>query len=93
MVMVVIKKLMKFPLRGFMDLGAIELCDDEDIEVCKEEVMSINDEVNIEDIEAKSLPSNKPTLELKPLPSSFKYDFLDVQKENLMIIYSQLNQE
>ena len=54
MVKVVIKNLMKFLLRGFKELGAIDLCDVGDIEVSKKEVMLVNEEVNIEELEAKS---------------------------------------
>ena len=37
-------KLMKYPSQAFEDLGAIILFDDQDIETCIEEVMTINAE-------------------------------------------------
>ena len=64
-----INKLMNYPLWVFEDLGAIDLCDDEE------------------------LPLVELTLELKPLPSSLKYTFLDTQQEKPVIISSQLDQE
>ena len=50
--------------------------------------MVVNEEVNIEELKAKSLPSYEPTLELKPLPSSLKYALLDVQWAKPVIISS-----
>ena len=38
-----INKLMKYPSQAFEDLGAIDLFDDQGIETCIEEVMTIND--------------------------------------------------
>ena len=60
-----------------------DLYDDEEIEACIEEVMTVNEEVDLED-----LSLIKPTLELKPLPSSLKYAFYDTQQENSIIILS-----
>ena len=67
-----IKKLMKYPSQAFEDLGAMNLFDDQDIETCIKEVMTINEEADF-----KELPLNEPTGELKPLPSTLKYAFLD----------------
>ena len=58
-----INKLMKYPSQAFKDLGAIDLFDDQDIDACIEEVMTINEESDF-----KELPLDKPTVELKPLP-------------------------
>ena len=69
-------------------MGAINVCDDQDINACIEEVKSINEEANFEE-----LPLDEPTLELKTLPSTLKYPLLDTQQENPMIILSQLDQE
>ena len=69
-----INKLMKYHSEASVDLGAINLCDDEDISSSIEEVMVVNEEVNLEE-----LSLDKTTLELKPLPSSLKYAFLDTQ--------------
>ena len=59
------------------------LCDDEDIEACIEKVMAINEEANFEE-----LPLDEPTLELKTLPSTLKYVFLDTQHTKPLIILS-----
>ena len=67
-----INKLMKSPSQAFKDLGAIDLFDDQDIETCIEEVMTINEEA-----EFQELPLDKPIKELKPLPSTLKYAFHD----------------
>ena len=67
-----INKLMKYPLQAFEDLDAIDLFDDQDIETCIEEVMTIKEEADL-----KELPLDEPIGELKPLPSTLKYVFLD----------------
>ena len=69
-----INKLMKYPSQAFEDLGDINLFDDQDIETCIEEVMTVNEEADFEE-----LPLNELTWELKPLPSTLKYAFLDSQ--------------
>ena len=83
-----INKLVKYPSQAFEDLGAIDLFDDQDIETCIEEVMTINEEADF-----KELPLDKPIEELKPLPSTLKYAFLDSQQVKPVIISSQLNEE
>ena len=76
------------PSQAFKHLGAIDLFDDQEIETCIEEVMTINEEA-----EFKELPLDEPTEELKHLPSTLKYAFLDSQQAKLVIISSQLNEE
>ena len=83
-----INKLMKYPSQAFEDLGAINLFDDQDIETCIKEVMTINEKADF-----KELPLDEPTGELKPLPSTLKYVFLNSQKVKPVIISSQLNEE
>ena len=83
-----INKLMKYPSRDFEDLGAIDLCDDQDINIGIKEVMAINEEANFEE-----LPLDEPTLELKTLPCIFNYAFLETQRAKPMIILSQLDQD
>ena len=83
-----INKLMKYPSQAFKDLGAIDLFDDQDREICIKEVMTINEEADF-----KELPLDEPTGELKPLPSILKYAFLDSQHVKLVIISSHLNEE
>ena len=58
--------------QAFEDLGTIDLFDDQDIVTCIEEVMTINEET-----EFQELPLDEPIKELKPLPSTLKYAFLD----------------
>ena len=46
-----------------------------------------------EEADFKELLFDEPTGELKPLPSTLKYAFLDSQQVKPMIISSQLNEE
>ena len=55
-------------------ISAINLFDDEDINAHIEEVMTINEEANFEE-----LPLDEPTFELKTLPSTLKYAFHDTE--------------
>ena len=73
---------------SFEDVGAINLFDDQDIDTCIEEVMTVNEGADFEE-----LPLDEPTGELKPLPSTLKYAFLDFQLVEPVIISSQLNEE
>ena len=88
-----INKLIKHPSRVSEDLGAIDLHGVEDIKAFIEEVMACNEEVDIDENEAESLLSDEPTVELKPLPSSLKSTFLDMQQEKSVIVSSQLDLE
>ena len=81
-----INKLMKYPSRASEDLGAIDFADDNDIDPCVEEVMMIDEEARYEE-----LPMDEPTLELKTLPSTLKYAFLDEEKAKPVIISSKLD--
>ena len=76
-----INKLMKYPSRACEDLGAIDFTDDQDIDACVEEVMMIDKETRFEE-----LPMDEPSLELKTLPSTLKYAFLDEEKAKPVII-------
>ena len=58
-----INKLMKYPSRASKELGTINLSNNQDIKACIEEVMTINEEANFEE-----LPLDEPTLDLKTLP-------------------------
>ena len=81
-----INKLMKYPSRASEDLGAINFVDDQYIDACIEEVMMIDEEARYEE-----LPMDEPTLELKTLPSTLKYAFLDEEKAKPEIISSTLD--
>ena len=83
-----INKLMKYPSGAYEDLGVIDLSDDKGIESCIEEVIAINEEADFEE-----LPWDEPTLELKTLPSTLKYAFINTQQAKPMIIFSQLDEE
>ena len=77
MVKVDINKLMKYPSRASKEFGVIDLCDDKDINAYKEEVMTIKEEANFEE-----LPLDKRPSELNTLPSRLKYSFLDTEQPN-----------
>ena len=81
-----VNKLMKYPSQASKDLGTIDFADDHDIDPCVEEVMMINKEARFEE-----LPMDKPSLDLKTLPSTLKYAFLDEEKAKPMIISSKLD--
>ena len=69
-------------------MGTIDLCDNEDIEACIEEVTAINEEADFEE-----LPLDELILELKHLPSTLKYAFLDTQYARPVMILSQLDHD
>ena len=77
---------MKYSSRASEDLGAIDFTDDQDIDAYVEEVMMIDEEARFEE-----LPMDKPSLELKTLPSTLKYAFLDEEKAKPVIISSKLD--
>ena len=67
-------------------LSAIDFADDQDIDSCVEEVMMIDEEARFEE-----LTIDEPSLELKTLPSTLKYAFLDEEKAKPVIILSKLD--
>ena len=81
-----IKKLMKYPSRASEDMGAIDFTGDQDIDACIEEVMMIVEEAKFEE-----LPMEEPSLDLKALPSTLKYAFLDEEEAKPVIISSMLD--
>ena len=81
-----INKLMKYPSRASEDLDAIDFADDQDIDACIEEVMMIDEEARYD-----KLPMEEPTFQLKTLPSTLKYAFLDEEKAKPVIISSKLD--
>ena len=78
-----INKLIKYPSRASKELGTIDFSDDHDIDAYIEEVMMIDEEAKFEE-----LPLDEPPLELKTLPSTLKYAFLDTEQVKLVIISS-----
>ena len=81
-----INKLMKYPSRASEDLGAIDFADDQDIDACISKVMMVHEEARYDE-----LPMEEPTLELKTLPSTLKYAFVDEEKAKPVIISSKLD--
>ena len=81
-----INKLTKYPSRSSEELGAIDFADYQDIDACIEEVMIIDEEARFEE-----LPMDEATLEIKTLPSTLKYAFLDEEKDKSVIILSKLD--
>ena len=67
-------------------MGIIDFANDQDIDACVEEVMMIDEEARFEE-----LPMGEPSLELKTLPSTLKYAFLDEEKAKPVIILSKLD--
>ena len=68
-------KLIKYSSRASEDFDNIDFSNDQDIDACIEEVMMINEEARFEE-----LPLEEPTLEIKTLPSTPKYAFLNEEK-------------
>ena len=81
-----INKLMKYPSRASEDLDTINFANDQDIDACVDEVMIIDEEARFEE-----LPMDEPSLDLKTLPSTLKYAFLDEEKAKPVIISSKLD--
>ena len=81
-----INKLMKYPSQASEDLGTIDFADNQDIDACVKEVMMIDEEARYEE-----LPMDQHTLELKTLPSTLKYTFLDEEKAKPVIISFNLD--
>ena len=77
---------MKYPSRASEDFGAINFADDQDKDICVEEVMMIDEEARYDE-----LPMEEPTLELKTLPSTLKFAFLDEEKAKQVLILSKLD--
>ena len=77
---------MKYPSRASEELGAIDFSDNQDINSCIEEVMMIDEKARFEELSLE-----EPTLDLKTLPSTLKYAFLDEVKAKPVIISSKLD--
>ena len=76
----------EIPLQASENLGTINFSEDQDIDACIKEVTMIHEEARFEE-----LPRDEPTLELKTLPSTLKYAFLDEEKAKPVIILSKLD--
>ena len=71
----------EIPFTSVLRLGHHRLRRRPDTDACVEEVMMIDEEARFEE-----LPMDEPSLELKTLPSTLKYAFLDEEKTKPVII-------
>ena len=88
-----INKLMQHPSHESDEVGAVDIYEDSEISSCIEETMAAIEDESFEEPEDDPFPSNEMTPELKPLPSTLKYAFLDHHCANPVIISSQLDQD
>ena len=88
-----INKLMRHPSHESDEVGAVNIYENSKILSCIEERMAANEDGSFEELEDDPFPSSETTPEIKPLPSTLKYGFLDHQCANPMIISSQLDQD
>ena len=88
-----IKKLMRHLSHESDEVGAIDIYEDPEITSCIEETMAAIEDGSIEEPEDDPFPSSEMAPELKPLPSTLKYVFLDHQCAKPMIISSQLDKD
>ena len=90
-----INKLMRHPSHESDEVGAIDIYEDTEISSCIEETMVAIEDRRFEEPEDDPFPSGETAPELKQLPSTLKYVFLDHHCANPIIISSQLdhNQE
>ena len=88
-----INKLMRHPSHETDEVGAIDIYEDPEISSCIEETMTTIEERSFEEPEDDPFPSGETAPELKPLPSTLKYVFLDHHSANPVIISSQLDHD
>ena len=88
-----IKKFMRYPSRESDEVGAVDIYEDPEISSCIEEMMVAIEDGSFEEPEDDPFPSSEMAPELKPLPSTLKYIFLDHQCANPMIISLQLDKD
>ena len=88
-----INKLMRHPSHESDKIGAIDIYEDPEISSCIEETMAATEDESFEEPEDDPFPSSETALELKPLPSTLKYTFIDHHCANPIIISSQLDQD
>ena len=88
-----INKLMRHPSHKSDEVGVVDIYEDLEITSCIEETMAAIEDESFEEPEDDPFPSGEITPELKPLPSTLKYAFLDHHCANPVIISSQLDQD
>ena len=88
-----IHKLTRHPSHESDEVGAIDIYEDPEITSCIEETMVAIEDGSIEELRTIYFPPSEIALELKTLPHTLKYTFLDHQCTNPMIISSQLDKD
>ena len=88
-----INKLMRHPSHESDEVGAVDIYQDPEISSCIEETMVAIEDGSFEEPEDDLFPSSEMAHEIKPLPSTLKYAFLDHHCANPVIISSQLDQD
>ena len=88
-----IHELMRHPSHESDEVGAIDIYEDPETTSCIKETMAAIEDESIEEFEDDSFPSSEMAPELKPLPYTLKYAFLDHQCANPVIISSQLDHD
>ena len=83
-----INKLMRHPSHASDEVGAINIYEDSKIESCINETMAFIKDKSIEEPNDDPFPTSETTPELKQLPSTLKYAFLDHQHAKHMIKFS-----
>ena len=93
MMMVSIIKLMRHPSHESDEVGTIDIYKDPEISSCIEDTMVAIEDMSFEEPEDDPFPSSNTAPEVKPLPSTLKYAFLDHHCANPVIISLQWDQD
>ena len=88
-----INKLMRHPSHESDEVGTVDIYEDPVISSCIEETMAATEDESFEEPEDDPFPSNEMAPELKPVPSTLKYAFLDHHCANPVILSSWLDQD
>ena len=88
-----INKLMRHPSHESDEVGAVSIYEDPVILSCIEETMAAIEDRSFEEPEDDPFPSGETAPELKLLPSTLKYAFLDHHRANPIIISLQLDHD
>ena len=84
---------MRHPSYESDEVGTVDIYEDPEISSCIEETMAAIDDRSFKEPEDDPFPSGETTPEIKLLPSTLKYAFLDHHCANLVIISWQLDQD
>ena len=88
-----INKLMRHPSHESDEVGVVDIYEDTEISSCIKETMAAIEDRSFEEPEDDPFPSGETAPELKLLPSTLKYVFLDHHCANHVIISSQLDHD